>query len=216
MNTNSASELYTAIRDTLLPLFDLPEPRRAQVTEELLPRVKIYHTTQYQLLEEPGAAEEGQFMLVLQGLVDSYYRCGFTDKLWGRHVYYRNDPIFAPESYYRGEARTDYIRALEPSTVLSLSFASLRALEEWHQELNAKLQLLRSQNTRYLLEYNLRNTLPADARIRAFLAQHPTLPHRTTAEVCAMHNHMSRYWYSRTVKNMTSNKSSQVGECNVD
>lgn len=194
--------LHTAIHDTLLPVFNLPEPRRARVAEALLPRARIHHTTKYQLLEDPGAAEDGKFMLVLQGLVDSYYRCGFTGKLWGRHVYYRHDPIFAPESYCRGEARTDYIRALEPSTVLSLSYASLRALEERHSEVKAKLQLLRVLNTEHLLEYNLRNTLPADARIRAFLEKHPTLHHRTTAEICAMHNHMSRYWYAKILKNL--------------
>ncbi|GGG89841.1 hypothetical protein GCM10007415_25160 [Parapedobacter pyrenivorans] len=196
-------EHYTAIHDTLLPFFDIPEERRAQVANELFPRARIYHTTRYQLLEDPGVAEDGQFMLVLQGLADSYYRCGFTGKLWGRHVYYRRDPIFAPESYCRGEARTDYIRALEPSTVLSISYTSLRALAERHSEVKAKLQLLRVRNTQHLLDYNLRNTLPADARIRAFLEKHPTLPHRTTASVCAMHNHMSRYWYSKTIKEMT-------------
>lgn len=202
MNADPIPQLHTAIHDMLLPLFNLPEPRRAQITDELLPRARIYHTTRYQLLEDPGVAEDGQFMLVLQGLVDSYYRCGFTGKLWGRHVYYRHDPIFAPESYCRGEARTDYIRALEPSTVLSLSYASLRALEERHSEVKAKLQQLSALNTQHLLEYNLRNTLPADARIRAFLVKHPTLPHRTTAGVCAMHNHMSRYWYAHTLSKL--------------
>lgn len=202
MTANHTPEHYAAIHGMLLPLFDIPKPRLAQAAEALLHRTRIYHTTKYQLLEEPGAAEDGQFMLVLEGLVDSYYRCRFTRKLWGRHVYYRHDPIFAPESYYRGEARTDYIRALEPSTVLSLSYASLRALEERHSEVKTKLQLLRGRNIQHLLEYNLRNTLPADARIRAFLAKHPTLPHRATAEICAMHNHMSRYWYAKTVKRL--------------
>lgn len=197
MNADPIPQLHTAIHGALLPFFEIPQECRARAAETLLPRARIYHTTRYQLLEDPGVAEDGQFMLVLQGLIDSYYRCGFTGKLWGRHVYYRHDPIFAPESYCRGETRTDYIRALEPSTVLSLSYASLRALEERHSEVKVKLQLLRALNTQHLLEYNLRNTLPADARIRAFLEQHPTLPHRTTAGVCAMHNHVSRYWYAK-------------------
>ena len=203
MNANPMPELYAAIHGTLLPFFDIPEPRRPQVAEELLPRARIYHTTKYQLLEEPGAAEENQFMLVLQGLLDGYYRCPFTRKLWGRHVYYRHNAIFSPASYYHGEVRTDYIRALEPSIVLSLPYGTLRVLAERYPEVKAKLQLLTAAHTQYLLAYNLRNSLPAKARIRAFLEQHPTLHHRTTAEICASHNHMSRYWYSRIVKEMT-------------
>lgn len=56
MNASPMPELYAAIHGTLLPLFNIPEPRRAQVAGELLPRARIYHTTKYQLLEEPGTA----------------------------------------------------------------------------------------------------------------------------------------------------------------
>ncbi|GEM_PF-1957259 len=194
--------LHVAIQNHLLPFFEIPLGERDDAVGFLLPGGRLLHTVKYQLLEEPGPAEQGQFMLVLRGLVDSYYRCPFTLKLWGRHIYYRHDAVFTPESFYRGEARTDYIRALEPSTLLALPYNAVRAWAERHPEVHAKLHALAASRTQYLLEYNLRNTLPAKACVRAFLEQHPTLSYRTTAEICAMHNHMSRYWYVKTVKDL--------------
>lgn len=192
------SEYLSDVHSYLFPFFELPPETHSDTA--LLSGIRLLHTVKYQLLEEPGPAEKGQFMLVLQGLVDSYYHCPFTGKLRGRHVYYRRDSIFAAESFYRGEDRGDYIRALEPSILLSLPYSTLRILAERYPPVQTKLRILAASRNEYLLGYNLRNTLPAKARVRAFLEQHPTLPHRTTTEICAMHNHMSRYWYVKTLK----------------
>lgn len=202
MVSNREQALRTAVVEYLFPFLEISNTV-AKDSTTLIADFRLHSAVKYQLLEEPGPADGGRFMLVLQGLVDSYYHCPFTGKLWGRHVYYRHDVVFAAESFYRNERRGDYIRALEPSTLLSLPYSTLRALAERYPPVQAKLRLLAASHNDYLLEYNLRNTLPAEARVRAFLEQHPTLPHRTTAEICAMHNHMSRYWYSKTLKGIS-------------
>lgn len=197
--TENLPDLRETLRNYLLPLLNIPATYAGSVTDQLLPVSKIRQAVKMQVVEEAGPAGSGHFMLVLQGLLDSLYHCAHSGHIWGRHIYYKQQCIFNPGSLFHGHDRPDSIRALEPSVVLRVPYAAIRLLGEQYDAASSALQTLTIQHERYLYAYMERISLNAPDRVRLFVQTHPTFVNRVPRYICAMHNHLSRKWYSTII-----------------
>ncbi len=101
------------------------------------------------------------------------------------------------ESLLATENRELLSRALEPSVILCLPYAAIRLLSEQYDGVTSALQALTAQHYDYLYAYLERISLKAPDRVRLFLQTHPAFVNRVPRHICAMHNHLSRKWYSK-------------------
>ncbi len=197
--TENLPDLHETLCNHLLPLLNIPAAYTGAVTDQLLPVSRVRQAVKMQVVEEAGPAGSGHFMLVLQGLLDSLYRCAHSGNIWGRHIYYKKQCIFNPDSLFHGHDRPDAIRALEPSVVLRIPYATIRMLGEQYDCVASVLQALTAQHYDYLYAYMERISLKAPDRVRLFVQTHPTFVNRVPGYICAMHNHLSRKWYSNII-----------------
>lgn len=155
----------------------------------------------YQKYEELGTIDQNQpqyLYIVLQGLVHSYYLCLRDDRFWGQHVWYRSDCVYLATPDKNTKTEKYHIQALEDMTiVLALPWRAIPTLVKQIPQMKKVIKKLHRNLRKEEQHYHYRNSLAAKHRVQLFLELHPALPHRASQEVCALHNQLSRHWYSK-------------------
>lgn len=155
----------------------------------------------YQKQENIESTTDGQpmyFILILQGLAHAYYHCPHSQQFWGQYIWYKQECVYLDRK--NKDKRQFHIQALEETIVLLIPWDKIPLIQEQLPQIKKLLKKLHRKLRADEQAYHYRNNLPAKANVKLFLERHPSLPHRTSQEICAMHNQMSRHWYSKTYK----------------
>lgn len=192
LSVEQAIEMYN-LPDLGLCTEDLAMLRDFMATQA---KVRIYQ--KYEELETIDRNQPQYLYMVLQGLVHSYYRCLRADRFWGQHIWYRHDCIYLATADKNTTTDKYHIQALEDTTiVMVLPWRDIPALVKHIPPMKKVIKKLHRSLRKEEQHYHYRNSLAAKHRVQLFLERHPALPHRTSQEVCAMHNQLSRHWYSK-------------------
>lgn len=187
-----------AIKMYNLPDFGLCTEDLAILRSFITTQAKVRIYQKYEELATIDRNHPQHLYIVLQGLVHSYYRCLRVDRLWGQHVWYRHDCIYLATSDKDSKTEKYHIQALEDmSIVIVLPWQAIPTLVKRVPQMKKVIKKLHRSLRKEEQHYHYRNSLAAKHRVQLFLERHATLPHRLSQEVCAMHNQLSRHWYSK-------------------
>lgn len=186
-----------AIRLYGLPDFELSTEDLLLFQDFLTAHSKVRIYQKYEQLETIDSNRPLYLYFILQGLAHAYYQCPHSDRFWGQYIWYRHDCIYFPLEDKTRKSEEYHIQVLEETTILSIPWSEIPQLVAHVPPIKKVIKKLHRRLRKDEQQYHYRNNLPAKHRVQLFLERHATLPHRTSQEVCAMHNQLSRHWYSK-------------------
>ncbi|WP_257669185.1 hypothetical protein [Parapedobacter tibetensis] len=203
MNFPSAHQKYELIRQHLLPLLDtLPAALHDRFCGGLAERCQLRQAVARQYVEEPGTADEGHAILLLQSVAHSFQIIdqGPAIRYIGTQIWRRRTLIFNPAALHDGEARTDYVQALEPSPYLSIRYPALHRFMADYAVIERAITVLARQQERQRQAHDHLLRLTPLQRVATFEKRYPTFAHVATVETRCMHAGLSRQTYSKKLK----------------
>lgn len=184
------------------PILEIILPKDESLIQELLVHSRLHSVIKYQLIETPGVWKDGNMWFSIDALMHSYYICPDTQVNCGRQIWKKQQFIFDNQNFYDQLYRSDYIQAVEPGTIISISYSALNWLQEHFVSIKQQLiQLSRIQQQYYRNHAQLLIRSPLE-KVKAFTTTHKLFSSVANNTINGMHTGLSRQGYENQLKKL--------------
>jgi len=188
----SSMEIVQPFKEYLRKFMDITDD---EFTHYVLPVIKVRRFGKKDMLTRAGEIEH-YFNFILKGLVRKYYKKGNQEI--NTQISFEGHLILSQESFHSRQPSEYYVEAIEPSTVVSISYDDLeRAYSRSHRmEHLARLLITYAMVIKDRWQMQLVKMTPRE-RFLSFVAKNPMLIQRVPQKYLASYLNIKPETFSR-------------------
>jgi|GEM_PF-756743 len=194
------------IMEYVLPAFGECQRDKEWVVNRIAGICRLQQAVKCQQMEVPGSHENGYLWFSVSGIVHGYYYNNDRDMKTGTRIWKKREFIFDGSSLFHEEDRPDYIEALEPGEILSISYAEMRKLMNELPGVEKHMRHLHVKTEHHYRHLNHLINKPPLQRVKEFEQENPLFGAIASNSTKAMHVGLTRQGYELQLKRLKETK----------